>query len=131
MKVLTVIDGSTREALAARPAAIGNSTVPMAAASELTEWLEAQGAATHRIEPGKPWQNSFAAPLNSRVCDECLGMNGFWSIEHPRVALEAWRTEFNTEHPHSSLGCLTAKEFAASWSAMRSTRLPLKGGRRP
>jgi putative transposase len=44
-------------------------------------------------------------------------MNEFWSIEHARVVLEAWRIEFNTEHPHSSLGYLTPEQFAASWGA--------------
>jgi len=34
-----------------------------------------------------------------------------------RVVLEAWRIEFNTEHPHSSLGYLTPAQFAASWGA--------------
>ncbi len=44
-------------------------------------------------------------------------MNEFWSIEHARVVLDAWRIEFNTEHPHSSLGYLTPAQFAASWGA--------------
>lgn len=140
MKVLTVMDEFTREALAivparsmtssalkgvlARlfatrglPATIRSDNGPEFIAFELTEWLEAQGAATHHIEPGKPWQNGFAESFNSRVRDECLNMNEFWSIEHARVVLEAWRVEFNSEHPHSSLGYLTPDEFAVSWSA--------------
>lgn len=140
MKVLTVIDEFTREALAivparsmtssalkgvraalfasrGMPATIRSDNGPEFIAFELTEWLEVQGAATHHIEPGKPWQNSFAESFNSRVRDECLNMNEFWSVEHARVVLEAWRIEFNTEHPHSSLNYLTPSQFAASWSA--------------
>lgn len=139
MKVLTVIDEFTREALAVvparsmtasalkgvlarlfasrgRPVTIRSDNGPEFIAFELTEWLEAQGATTHHIEPGKPWQNSFAESFNSRVRDECLNMHEFWSVEHARVVLEAWRVEFNTEHPHSSLGYLTPAQFAASWS---------------
>ena len=139
MKVLTVIDEFTREALAVVPARSMNASAlkgvlaklfavrgtpttirsdngPEFIAFELTEWLEAQGAATHHIEPGKPWQNGFAESFNSRVRDECLNMNEFWSIEHARVVLEGWRIEFNTEHPHSSLGYMTPEQFAASWS---------------
>lgn len=138
MKVLTVIDEFTREALAVvparsmtasalkgvlaklfatrgRPTTIRSDNGPEFIAFELTEWLEAQGATTHHIEPGKPWQNSFAESFNSRVRDECLNMNEFWSVEHARVVLEAWRIEFNTEHPHSSLGYKTPEQFAASW----------------
>lgn len=140
MKVLTVIDEFTREALAVvparsmnasalkgvlarlfathgRPVTIRSDNGPEFIAFELTEWLESQGATTHHIEPGKPWQNSFAESFNSRVRDECLNMNEFWSVEHARVVLEAWRIEFNTEHPHSSLGYKTPAQFAASWGA--------------
>jgi transposase InsO family protein len=140
MKVLTVIDEFTREALAIVPArsmtssalkgvlaklfasrglptTIRSDNGPEFIAFELTEWLETQGAATYHIEPGKPWQNSFAESFNSRVRDECLNMHEFWGIEHARVVLEGWRVEFNTEHPHSSLGYLTPEQFAASWSA--------------
>lgn len=139
MKVLTVIDEFTREALAVVPARsltassvkgvlaklfasrgkperIRSDNGPEFIAFELTEWLEAQGATTHHIEPGKPWQNSFAESFNNRVRDECLNMHEFWSIEHARVVLETWRIEFNTEHPHSSLGYKTPAQFAASWS---------------
>ncbi len=140
MKVLTVIDEFTREALAVvparsmtssalkgvlaklfakrtTPATIRSDNGPEFIAFELTEWLESQGATTHHIEPGKPWQNSFAESFNARIRDECLNMNEFWSIEHARVVLEAWRIEFNTEHPHSSLGYMTPEQFAASWGA--------------
>jgi putative transposase len=140
MKVLTVIDEFTREALAVVPArSLTSSSVkgvlaklfadrgtperirsdngPEFIAFELTEWLEREGATTHHIEPGKPWQNSFAESFNNRVRDECLNMHEFWSIEHARVVLESWRIEFNTEHPHSSLGYMTPAQFAADWGA--------------
>jgi transposase InsO family protein len=91
-------------------------------AFELTEWLEAQGAATYHIEPGKPWQNSYAESFNNRLQDECLNTVEFWSIDHARVVLESWRIEFNTEHLHSSLGYQTPEEFAASWSVHEEVR---------
>jgi putative transposase len=140
MKVLTVIDEFTREALAivparsltssalkgvlaklfavrGKPTTIRSDNGPEFIAFELTEWLEAQGSSTYHVEPGKPWQNGFAESFNSRVRDECLNMNELWSIEHARVVLEAWRVEFNTEHLHSSLGYMTPAQFAASWGA--------------
>ena len=140
MKVLSIVDEFTREALAivpARsltssavkgvlaklfvkrggPAVIRSDNGPEFIAFELTEWLEAQGSATYHIEPGKPWQNSYGESFNSRLRDECLNTTEFWSIDHARVVLESWRIEFNTEHLHSSLGYQTPEEFAASWSA--------------
>lgn len=140
IKVLTLIDEFTREALALIPArsirasklkgilahlfavrgipeAIRSDNGPEFVAFELTEWLEEQGARTIHIQPGKPWQNSFAESFNNRVRDECLNLHDFWSIEHARVILESWRCEFNAEHPHSSLGYLTPNEFARRWVA--------------
>ena len=140
MKVLSIVDEFTREALAivpARsltssavkgvlaklfvkrggPAVIRSDNGPEFIAFELTEWLEAQGSATYHIEPGKPWQNSYGESFNNRLRDECLNTTEFWSIDHARVVLESWRIKFNTEHLHSSLGYQTPEEFAASWSA--------------
>ena len=140
MKVLTVIDEFTREALAVvparsltaaavkgvlarlfaargRPERIRSDNGPEFVAFELTEWLADLGADTYHIEPGKPWQNAYGESFNNRVRDECLNLHEFWSIEHARVMLEAWRMEFNTEHPHSSLGYLTPAQFAEQWGA--------------
>jgi transposase InsO family protein len=140
MKVLSIVEEFTREALAivparslnasavkgvlarlfadrGRPAVIRSDNGPEFIAFELTEWLEARGAATYHIEPGKPWQNRFGESFNNRLRDECLNTTEFWSINHAKVVLESWRIEYNTQHLHSSLGYLTPEEFAASRSA--------------
>ena len=83
----------------------------------MTEWLEGQGAPTYHIEPVEPWQNSYDESFNNRLRGECLNSTEFWSIGHARVVLESWRTKYNTEHLHSSLGYQTPEEFASSWSA--------------
>jgi len=124
MKVLSVVDEFTREALAivparsltasavkgvlarlfthrGRPAVLHSDNGPEFIAIGLTEWLETQGASTYHIEPGKPWQNSYGESFNNRLRDECLNTTEFWSINHARVVLEAWRIEYNTEHLHS------------------------------
>jgi hypothetical protein len=46
--------------------------------------------------------------------DECLNANYFLSLADAREKIEAWRIEYNTERPHSSLGYLTPEEFVAS-----------------
>jgi len=94
-----------------RPTVLRSDSGPEFVACELTKWLAEVGAATFDIEPGKPWQNGYAESFNARLRDECLNMEEFWSLPHARALIEAWRIEYNSEHPHSSLGCLTPDEF--------------------
>ncbi len=69
------------------------------------------GINTAYIEPGKPWQNGYA-----RLRDEYLDGEVFWGVRDARVGLSSYRSYFNTERLHSSLGYQTPSEFAASWS---------------
>jgi transposase InsO family protein len=41
-------------------------------------------------------------------------MNEHWfmTMAHARGVMEAWRVEYNTERPHSSLGNQTPEQFA-------------------
>jgi transposase InsO family protein len=137
MKVLTVVDEFTRVA----PAVHGARSITARAvrgvltdlfgrygaptvmrsdnggefiASEVVDWLEESGTGTFHIAPGKPWQNAFGESFNAGLRDECLNEHEFWSTEHARVLLERFRVEYNTEHPHSSLGYLTPEESAAA-----------------
>ena len=36
--------------------------------------------------------------------------------EQAQVVVEAWRTEYNTYRPHSSLGGMTPAEYAKAWT---------------
>lgn len=135
LKVLTIVDEFTRVALAVipgrsitsdsvkqvlaglftfhgMPEVIRSDNGPEFLAFELTEWLADLGARTLNIAPGKPWQNAYGESFNSRLRDECLNMEEFYSLEHARTLMEAWRCEYNEEHLHSSLGYLTPAEFA-------------------
>jgi len=137
MKVLTVVDEFTRVALAVHgahgvsartvkdvlaglftchgaPAVMRSDNGGEFIAAELVDWLEEKGTGTFHIAPGKPWQNGFGESFNSRLRDECLNEHEFWSLAHARVLLERFRTEYNTEHLHSSLGYLTPNEYAAA-----------------
>lgn len=64
------------------------------------------------IDPGKPTQNAFIESFNGRFREECLNRSWFVSLADARRQLEAWRIDYNTERPHSSLGYLTPVEFA-------------------
>ena len=81
-------------------------------ARDLGIWLAVQDITTRFIEPGKPWQNGFAESFHSRLRDECLNRELFYSVKHAQVLLDDWRKFYNTARPHSSLGYLTPDELA-------------------
>jgi putative transposase len=64
------------------------------------------------IRPGKPNENAYIESFNGKFRDECLNEHWFITMAQARRAIEAWRIEYNTERPHSSLGQLTPEEFA-------------------
>jgi len=62
--------------------------------------------------PGKPVENAYIESFNGRFRDECLNEHWFVTMAHARQAIEAWRIEYNTERPHSSLDDLTPEQYA-------------------
>jgi len=87
------------------------------------KWAEQNGVEWRYIAPGKPQQNGFAESFNGRLRDECLNEHVFSSLAEARHIIEAWRIDYNGVRPHSSLGYLTPKEFAASWHAAHNNQL--------
>jgi putative transposase len=63
------------------------------------------------INPGKPMENGFVESFQGKLRDECLNLNWFSSLREAREKIEAWRQEYNTERPHSSLGGLAPYEY--------------------
>ena len=56
-------------------------------------------------------ENGYIESFNGRLRDECLNANLLFSIEDGRRKLEAWRADYNTERPHSSLGDRSPREL--------------------
>jgi putative transposase len=63
---------------------------------------------------GKPTDNGLIEAFNGRLRAECLNENWFMSLDDAREKVEAWRRHYNEERPHSALGNLAPREFAAS-----------------
>ena len=77
---------------------------PEFAAKDLRKWLADTGAKTLYIEPGSPWENGYCESFNSKLRDEFLNGELFYSMKELRVLAERWRIHYNTVRPHSSLG---------------------------
>jgi putative transposase len=124
--MLCVIDEFTREALAIRvkrrlnsidvletladlmimrgpPAYVRSDNGPEFIAITLRKWIAAVGVQTAYIEPGNPWENGYCESFNSKLRDELLDGEIFFSLAEAQVLIEAWRRHFNAVRPHSSL----------------------------
>ncbi|WP_152568667.1 IS3 family transposase [Microvirga sp. BSC39] len=72
-------------------------------AKAVREWITAVGAKTAYIEPGSPWENGYCESFNSKLRDELLKGEVFYTLREAQVIVENWRRHYNTVRPHSSL----------------------------
>ncbi|MCD1127499.1 IS3 family transposase [Jinshanibacter sp. LJY008] len=86
------------------PAFIRSDNGPELTAAALSEWAEQHGVILDFIQPGKPMQNGFIERFNKTLRTEILDMYLFRTLSEVRELTENWRTEYNEERPHSSLG---------------------------
>jgi transposase InsO family protein len=126
-RMLNIVDEFTRECLAIRVNRRLNSTdvidvladlftlrgVPEYIRSDngaeftataVQDWIAAVGSKTAYIEPGSPWENGYCESFNSKLRDELLNGEIFYTLEEARIIIESWRRHYNEIRPHSSLG---------------------------
>jgi putative transposase len=137
IRTLNIVDDFTRECLAIEvDTSISGSrvarvldriaderglpkTIVMDNGTQLTSlamlaWSAEHRVRLHYIAPGKPTQNAFIESFNGKFRDECLNECSFASLQEARDIIEAWRTDYNDQRPHRSLGQLTPNAFAAN-----------------
>jgi transposase InsO family protein len=68
------------------------------------ERRRAMTSRTAYIEPGSPWENGYCESFNSKLRDEPLNGEIFYSLKEARIVVENWRRHYNEIRPHSSLG---------------------------
>jgi putative transposase len=126
-RMLNIIDEFTRECLAIRvnrklnstdvidvlsdlfimrgvPGHVRSDNGPEFVAKAVRDWIGAVGAKTAYIEHGSPWENGYCESFNSKLRDELLDGEIFYTLEEARVIIENWRRCYNEIRPHSSLG---------------------------
>ena len=127
VKMLTIIDEHTRECLSldvARritkddvlerladlfvrrgvPKYIRSDNGPEFTAQAVQDWLKDLGVTTLYIEPGSPWENGYVESFHSRLRDELLNGEIFYTLLEAKVLIEQWRRHYNHVRPHSALG---------------------------
>ena len=85
----------------------------------ILKWTKKTGVEWHYIAPGKPTQNAFVESFNGCFRDECLNEHLFDSLSHARSLIEAWRVDYNTVRPHTSLGGLAPLTYMRRLSRRR------------
>jgi putative transposase len=98
--------------LRGRPCMIVSDNGTELTSNAVLAWSEEVHIEWHYIAPGKPMQNAFVESFNGRLRDECLNENLFHGLPETRRIIEAWRADYNSTRPHTSLGGLTPREFA-------------------
>jgi len=73
-------------------------------ARAVRNWLGRLGVKTLFIEPGSPWENGYNESFNSKLRDELLDGEIFYTLREAEVLIERWRHHYNTVRPHSALG---------------------------
>jgi putative transposase len=150
LRIFSVVDSYTRECLALEvdtsmpsrritrtlgqvmaarggPVSIRSDNGPEMSSRHYLAWCIEQKIDAVHIQPGKPTQNAHVESFHGRLRDECLNTSWFWNLIDARRKIAAWRTEYNTERPHSALGYRTPAEFAALPAARQSSAGPEEG----
>ena len=127
LRLLTVVDEYTRECLAIRvarrmtandvlwvladlfleygiPEHIRSDNGPEFVAQAVRSWLADLGVTTLFIEPGSPWENGYVESFNSKLRDELLNGEIFYTLKEAQILTANWRRLYNGLRPHSSLG---------------------------
>lgn len=135
LKILTVIDEFTREALTVEvehrmgarfvlqtlqrlfalrgaPQYVRSDNGPEFIAKALMRFLAQEGVTCRHIEPGSPWQNGRNERFNGTLRSECLELETFAHRDQARAICRLYLRAYNTERPHSALGYRTPAEFA-------------------
>ena len=127
LKLLTVLDESTRQCMAIKaarkirahdvlevladllarhgpPEHLRSDNGPEFTAKLVRQWLARLGVQTLYIEPGSPWENGYNESFNGKLRDEFLNGEIFYTLPEAVILVEQWRRLYNTVRPHSASG---------------------------
>ncbi len=93
------------------PAVLRSDNGPEFISQAMADWAGTRTGLFY-IPPGSPWLNGYVESFNSRIRDECLNINSFYSLLHARVVISDWKTEYNTVRRHSALGYQAPANYA-------------------
>ncbi len=134
MRVLNIIDDYNREALACKVSSSFPSEHVVEQFEQLIEWhgksltirtdngTEFMAEAFQkfcnrhqikhlRIQKGKPMQNGYCERFNRTLREDVLNAYLFETKNQMQELINHWMEDYNQNHPHSSLGDMSPREF--------------------
>jgi putative transposase len=147
MRVMTMVDDCTHEALAVEPAfslpsmavirvleavAIERGSLPAIlkfdngpefTSHAMLRWAAERDIQLHFIDPGKPMQNGSVESFNARARDEFFNEHVFTSLAQAQAAATDWLVDFNDVRPHQSLRYRTPTEYAGTFTTTITSQL--------
>ena len=93
-----------------RELGVSDDNGPELACAAMADWASSR-VGLHFISPGEPWRNGYVESFNSRIRDECLNINSFWSLTQARVVISDWKHDYNHHRRHSALGYQTPASY--------------------
>ena len=64
-----------------------------------------------KCSKSKPMQNGYMERLNRFYREDVLDAYWFNDLHQIRTLTDKWKHDYNTEHPHSSLGDVPPREY--------------------
>lgn len=146
IRLLTLIDVYTRECIAlavrrswkstdvidvlrrvvltrAKPRRITCDNGSEFCAVPMDQWAYHNDVQLNYSRPGKPVDNCYIESFNALVRRELLNASYFESLDDAQRAATEWQQDYNTEHPHSSLGHRSPQSFAQAWIAQSESQI--------
>ena len=84
---------------------------PESISGQMNAWCKLRNIKLKFIQPGKPAQNAYIERFNRIFRENILDAYWFEDLDQIRVIAEQWRSDYNNNHPHSSLNGMSPIKY--------------------
>lgn len=118
-----------------KPHALRCDNGPEFISFHIQQWAEDKGIELKYIQPGKPNQNGYIERFNRTYREDVLDAYLFSNLHQLQITTDYWIDQYNTNHPHQSLGRMSPVGFRYSRrkviDAYESVKAKMNGSKEP